>query len=1154
MRSFIIFELIKKIKTIFWHSTEKKVKDSRQLAVSKEVFSDNDSGVSQNIESDSTFIVKNETVLPEDDNIMLLETDMDDCASETPIESFEIQKNSDVIELEKLLSSENVVGDAEAMVSEKADLDEEVIAKSNTDLIEEDFHKDEEKTLDEVLVDKNVSTYSRKELEKMYQDEIKLIVHPLNSINLKLLHMVEDKNEYTHLRNRILQEFLDVKLLCEIEINDKEYEILCDYFKKQYLFIRRDVGHSIIDVLFSVALVQIGIRNYDGNFWKHIAKVLWDKDDKNIPVNQRTWIGGTFTETMMGFGKPIFKETEYVTNIMMHCFVADKFLPKFFEYLFQYYNLDMERDISSGVEEESRYICDSIKNPYAKRKQFLSNYLYLTVRGNQIYCQKLIGSLLKLIDQSFWDEYIEEVDNCRIIDNFEKWKLETNYFRDEKRKLRNSIAANKRIKNFRSPHLVCDMESIKFQVILPAQNLPIDIGDVQVEWQINSKKCRTVPCDIQEGYLGKKTKEIAIPIENNEIFSPFKFTLFVNNQEVRNFVWKKHILNFFHAEGEWIKGENLPEGMIYAFAEAGTQIEADGLLNVSVRQGLNFYEFNLTAGDLISVAGGENYYVGEIQSTGLLNEYKIDGMLFENEGKKVSVYNRLPTLIIDVEDNKFNGTAVIINDKITKLSEKKFFRISHGKQDSRKFYYIDLKSMEGICEGINKIVIDFPASTRKICCEFGYFPEFKYMFEDAPYIYMNRGTLSFNRKLEKGMIFANSEEENQKYDFELDVIKSNCLVMPVQFKKGIVDAEFKVPVFLYSWDKEIWSLQRARDIWHSEMRDTVYINYPATRIALSIRGREEDKPYIVFNRNLEDLFECDLTKLKTYLDKNKMMQTITMVCQGNEYDVLRIVMRSFLKSALLEVDYEKDCVLGTFDIIGKGEYYVDILCEKELLVEKRYIDGNAIELNIPIRSAMYMVRVYEIEGDEFSFDEEYTLIGENTVKLVDPKELEGTCIRLNSIILANNQDQHLELSYEYMFFVKKRVSGHKYLGMMVELFHKNNIKNASVVMIDIPNLNVATCMTIVFVDNKDGDEYEFLYDSYSKRIVENENPRYSKSEAYRRYEHVLYSDAYLWNVQFIEKNKDIMDKGYGWIKNHQTIKENRSIWKKDLIFEDIPID
>lgn len=73
---------------------------------------------------------------------------------------------------------------------------------------------------------------------------------------------------------------------------------------------------------------------------------------------------------MLEFGKPLYKENEYVTNIMMHCFVADTFAARFFEYLFQYYDLDMERDISSGVEDESVYICNSIKNHMEKGNNF----------------------------------------------------------------------------------------------------------------------------------------------------------------------------------------------------------------------------------------------------------------------------------------------------------------------------------------------------------------------------------------------------------------------------------------------------------------------------------------------------------------------------------------------------------------------------------------------------------------------------------------------------------------------------------------------------------------------------------------------------------------------------------------------------------------
>ena len=1040
--------------------------------------------------------------------------------------------------------------------SEKQQSDNSVLEIANcTDDENEIIENIKEKSVRETASkDRNVSPYSRSELEQMYQDEIQLIVKPLNPVNLKLLHPVEDTNEYTHLRNRIMQEFLDVKLLCEIEINDREYRVLCEYFRKKYVYIRRDVGHAITDVLFCVALVQIGIRNYDGNFWKHISKVLFGKEDKNIPINQRNWIGGTFTETMIGFGKPIYKENEYVTNIMMHCFVVDTFAARFFEYLFQYYDLDMERDISSGVEDESVYICNSIKNPYGKRKQFLSNYQYLTVRGNPEYCQNAVSNLLKLIDQNFWDEYIENISGGRLFDIFKKWQTETGYFQNEKRKLHSMLSGKKRIKNFRSPHLVCDMENERFSIILPAQVVPTNMENSELKWKISNEQDLFVPCEVQEGYLGKKTKEINLPIENNDIFASFRFTLLADEQEIRTFAWKEQIVNFFNEDGDWIKGENLSEGMVYAYTEVDRYIAAEGLLSESVRRGLKFYEFNLVVGDLINVDETEHYYIGEIHKAGLLNEYKVEDMYLNYNGEKISVYSKLPALIVDVEDEKFNGTGVWINGEITRLSEKSFVNINMGRRTEQKLYYISMESMQGIRTGINQILVDFPASTRKIQCEFGYIPEFDFMFEDAPYVYMNRGTLSLNRKIVNDKIAADVIDETQKYDFSFETLDENHLVIPLEFREGVIDAVFEVPVFIYSWDKEKWYAQKNADIWHSELRDMLFIKYPATRITLSIRGASSDKPAIVFNKNREGIFECDLTKLKTYFDKNKMLQIVTMIYQGVEQDIIRIIMKSFLQSAMLEADYEKECVRGTFDVIGKGQYYVDIFCGDDLLIEKKLIDSTMMEMQIPIQSAKYLVKVYEIEGDEFSFDEDYLLIGENTVELVDPADLVKTCIGLNYFFAIDDPARHLELNYEYMVFIEQKINPHRYWGLLVETFHHNNVINASMVMIDIPNLNVTTCVSLLFIDKEDGEEYEFLYDNYAKRIVENENPKYSKSEAYRRYEHVLYNDSYLCNVNFTERRKEMEDKGYELIKNHESAREKNGIWKDDFALSKMSID
>ena len=236
--------------------------------------------------------------------------------------------------------------------------------------------------------------------EVFYNDEVELSEVKIDLKYLSHLKEIREVDDYSKLHNRIVRDFPHVRLLCEIEINDDEYKLLCMYFRKKYLQIRRDIGKSVVDVIFSVTLVQIGMRNYDGNFWKHVDDVLGIQ----IPLSHRTWVGGTMSDTLIAFGKPIFSNQEYVTNVLMHCFVTQSFLIRMYDYLFQYYNLDLQRDIAGMNAADWDFLCASIKNPFGMRKQLLSNYTALSMKANEEYCKSILDKALKLIDMSFWNE------------------------------------------------------------------------------------------------------------------------------------------------------------------------------------------------------------------------------------------------------------------------------------------------------------------------------------------------------------------------------------------------------------------------------------------------------------------------------------------------------------------------------------------------------------------------------------------------------------------------------------------------------------------------------------------------------------------------------------------------------------------------------
>lgn len=73
---------------------------------------------------------------------------------------------------------------------------------------------------------------TRKEKELLYNDKGELKLAKIDSKYLSYLKVIPEVDDYSKLRNRIVKEFLDIRLLSEIEINDVEYNLLRVYFKK----------------------------------------------------------------------------------------------------------------------------------------------------------------------------------------------------------------------------------------------------------------------------------------------------------------------------------------------------------------------------------------------------------------------------------------------------------------------------------------------------------------------------------------------------------------------------------------------------------------------------------------------------------------------------------------------------------------------------------------------------------------------------------------------------------------------------------------------------------------------------------------------------------------------------------------------------------
>lgn len=985
--------------------------------------------------------------------------------------------------------------------------------------------------------------YTRAELEKLYEDHEELIIQPAKKSCFDSLKLIKGDSKFIRLRNKIYEKFSEITLLCEIEIDDEEYELLCDYFRKKYLELRRNDGKCPEDVLFCVALVQMGVRTYDGKFWEHISEILWHHNRKQIPANQHEWVGGLFTKTMLTFGKPIYKKSEYVYNVLMHCFVTDSFANKFFDFLYSFYNIDLKRDISTDFDEICDYICDSIKNPFGKRKQLLSKYIFLSIRADRKYCKEIIKTILRLIDQAFWNEFYEDFNRTGLIEKFFVWCNSTEFIKELQKERRGGC---RKEKQFRTPYMKSFLDTNTFQLILPAQLLPSYIENARVYWKIEGRRSLNFCCETEEGYSGKRTKEIFINLPPLEIFDEYMIYFYINENPIRRYHLSETVAVFFNEDGVNIKGAFLSKGEYYAYVKPSSVIKTEGILNVRKRAGLNFYELNLDYGNVVFINDKARCYVGKLLKEGVTKDYLIHSMYIKNGEQKLEVYYRLPAILLEIEPYQINGTAVVINDCVTKLTDKELYEIEAEGNYEKKHFYLNLNRISEIHVGINKIFIDFPGTTRQLKFEFVYLPNFFYSFEDAPYFYVNRGTLVVNRAIRKDTISFNKIVDAQRYDFQFDSIVSDKLKLKIEINQQQYEVYFDIPVLQYSWDNVQWEIKRPRDIWHSELQDILYIKYPAEQIMLTVKPSDTECPSFAFEKNVSGIFQCDLVRIRSYLNEDKFVNNIFLTSNGQERKLFSIIMKSLLRGVTFEIDNEKECVYANFDIIGKGNYFIDVFCNNnEKVLEKQSVNVGINPLNIALDSSKYLVKVYENEGDFFSFDEDYKFVGEKEISLVNPLHLTESCFSID-LIVYDDHTQQLELTSKYSLFFLEKIGKRQYIAVLTEVFHKNRMYKASKVIVTIPDLNNISEVYIEFIEATYGEQNAFLYDNYKKCIVEEESTRYSKSEAYRRYEHVLYPGDYIWIIHNIPWNKVILEKAKKWLENsHKRKYKNNSIWKDD---------
>ncbi len=1000
---------------------------------------------------------------------------------------------------------------------------------------------------------KNAVNPGKSVLTRVREGDVKVQRNEPNASILEKLSQtyINDDSEWGVLHDRLIREFIDCDLLGQIELSDEEYVLL---IKKYFIPCCRTILRELdkkppISPLFTVAMIQVAIRAYDSNFWKRIADEI---GLDSLTTMQQKKIGQIVSKTLIHCGKSFVGESEYVRNILMHAFIVDNYAPSFFEYLFQFYNLDLERSISDDCGSEADYICDALTNPNSKRQQMLSEYSGLAIYVDAEYCKRVIKASLIAIDNAFWNGAGDVKDlPDRLYRDFIKWK------NNEKGDFRKAKSANTRNsesyrKFFNTPQLICRYDGdVRFSVVLPRQLLQSN-GNMlrKVYWRVSTGgSVREYFCNVKDARFGQKTEEIEIAIDERFIFGESVFELTDDDYVLKRFTWHSHNLLVFDENGNHISAKNLSQGEYIGFSPLGVIVRSTAIVDTYRVSGLSYYQFMLRTGNIIFVPGEANYYVGAVKERGFSNDGLLEkAWVVGDEDDSIAVYTKIPSLVINIEDDKLGGTAIIVNDRKIKASDLEAVDIKNGSTLDQKYYCFDLSRVNGIKKGFNTVDIDVPGSSRGKKLDFVYLPDFEYSFEDAPYVNKTRGTLKINYQLtSKTCISSEIGTEDEYVDIEFANLEENTLMLQLQMPEKKYRIAFEVPLLLYSTGNGGWNFEKHEDYWYADLPRVLYLKYPAKRIKLEIKEDNGEVDSFAFDKRLDGTFECDLTKLRSYIgpfNSRKMVSVIKLTDEEKKYDFLTVINHSHLAGVELIADAENNKIIGDFDVLGKGVYFADILFDGSYICEKAPLDKNRrISIDAVITSGEYEVILFEGEDDEDSFDEiNYHEVGRFNKNLRNPADITGERLSIKSLTLVRNNETvgNVALSTRYRNYIKinGKMDRHTYEGMLITAFHDKGIIETKGVRITIPDLTRTNAVLVDFTDEY-GDTDYLLYDSYAEVVASPERSEtYSKHERYRRFDRILWTEDddehYVWNVEFTEPNKAMEKTAEEWTKKNRS--------------------
>ena len=914
---------------------------------------------------------------------------------------------------------------------------EDIIEVYN-DIIGIDLESDNIKILDE-----NVRGIINR-LSPDPKSDVRIFEHNLNkylkagitSKNIEALlesKQSRDYHNWPRLKKRIIREFNKTKYICDIRINDDEYLLLKEYLKT----LVKSVPCEIQDEIFATAIVHVATHCYKGgNLWGTFFSELELKPSQTIQSN----IGEEFDRILEEHGKIIIGRGKHFQNILLHCFVSNNYADAYFEFLYKFYSLDLDRDITRLDREMMNELMNSIcSEDKTGRSYMLVQHISLAMAANRRGAKIRIRNTLKLLDKFFWDNKYEIVTDHRIYNLLQEWIRKSEMVNADYEEYKSG--RKRGAKHFSYPYLHYDESWDSFSLILPSQTIKRISGGAY--WNISGGSKHYYEAELVESVTGYKVMNSSVNIEFGCCLSDYRIELVTETGEIiKTFVIKNTDgIRFFDEFGDPVNSQTLKVGQLLSVSNADSIIQSSGLYDHRIRDSILISYFLVEYEDIIKMPNEKAVIVGQKDvQTGITAKGSVENAICTCGGIDYKLYSHIPFMIIRLKSDKINGTLVTVNGSRYHMSDFNAIQFDVEDLSNDVGIFMNLETVISDKKGIYTIGVDIPGGISKEW-HFVYISGFNATFEDSPYIFEPRGTVTFPADFSINSIEETciKESDSNSYKFEIETV-GRLLNFSVLISGKTIDIALPVPaVFTDLNNNDNWTSVRPPLIWHDDYPNVITISVPYHKVILYMENNlsddDNDIREVEYRRNQGDHYiKCDISRFKSYMNFKENFTYLKMKFSDIDTELLGIVNHGILISASIIGDFDHGKIMVDANLIGKGEYYIDIFYGSELIAEKILLDSEG-KADVPseIWNGSYEVIIYESECNGSGFGEEdYYQIGKVQQPLLNPYDMTGRSFKIMQIEKKDKPDVNYPIGfYYYVEQLRKTKDNNRYRGTMV---------------------------------------------------------------------------------------------------------------------------